>query len=70
MVHYKLAKIMIDKTGLVKVIINVMVRHHDLLDSIITDQGSLFTSKLWSSLCYFLAIKRKLSTAFYPQTDG
>ena len=30
----------------------------------------LFTSKFWSSLCYFLGIKKKLSTAFHPQTDG
>ena len=35
-----------------------------------SDRGSVFTSKFWSSLCYFLGIKQKLSTAFYPQTDG
>ena len=35
-----------------------------------TDRGSLFTSKFWSSLCYFLGIKWRLSTAFHPQTDG
>ena len=35
-----------------------------------TDRGSLFTSKFWSSLCYFLGVKRRLSTAFHPQTDG
>ena len=26
-------------------------------------------SKFWSSLCYFLGVKRRLSTAFHPQTD-
>ena len=26
--------------------------------------------KFWSSLCYFLGIKQRLSTAFHPQTDG
>ena len=70
MVHYKPVKITINAPGLAKVIINVVVRHHGLLNSIITDQGFLFTSKFWSSLCYFLGIKRKLSTAFHPQTDG
>ena len=35
-----------------------------------TDKSSLFTSKFWSSLCYFLGVKRRLSTAFHPQTDG
>ena len=70
MVYYKPVKVTIDAPGLAEVIINVVVRHHDLQDSIVTDQESLFTSKFWSSLCYFLGIKRKLSTAFHSQTDG
>ena len=48
----------------------MVVRHHGLPDSIVSDRGSVFTSKFWSSLCYFLGIKRRLSTAFHPQTDG
>ena len=36
-VHYNQVKITIDASGLAKVIINVVVRHHDILDSIITD---------------------------------
>ena len=35
-----------------------------------SDRGLLFTSKFWLSLCYFLGIKRRLSTAFHPQKDG
>ena len=70
MVHYEPVKITIDTPGLAKVIIDIVVRHHGLPDSIITDRGSLFTSKFWSLLCYFLGIQRRLSTAFYPQTDG
>ncbi len=70
MVHYEPVKVTIDAPGLAEVIINVIVRHHGVPESIITDRGSLFTSKFWSSLCYFLGIKRKLSTAFHPQTDG
>ena len=66
MMHYKLVKITINAPGLAKVIIDIVVRHQDLPDSIITDWGFLFTSKFWSSLCYFLGIKRKLSAAFYP----
>ena len=56
--------------ALAEVILNVVVRHHGLPDSIVSDRGSVFTSKFWSSLCYFLSIKRRLSTAFHPQTDG
>ena len=70
MVHYKSVKITINAPGLVKVIIDIVIRHHGLLDSIITDQGSLFTLKFWFLLWYFLGIKRKLFMAFYPQTNS
>ena len=70
MVHYKPVKITLGAPGLAKVIIDVVVSHHGLSDSIVTDQGFLFTSKFWLSLCYFFGIKRRLSTTFYPQTDG
>ena len=39
-------------------------------NSVISDRGSIFTSKYWSTLCYLLGTKRKLSTTFHPQTDG
>ena len=70
MVHYKPMKTTIDASGVAKVIIDVIVRHHGLSDSIVSDKGSVFTSEFWSSLCYFLGIKRRLSTTFHPQTDG
>ena len=70
MVHYKLVKVTIDILGLVEVILDVIVRHHGLPDLIEFDKSSLFTLKFWSLLCYFLDIKRRLSTAFHPQTDG
>ncbi len=63
-------KVTIDAPGLSEVIIDVVVHYHGVPKSIVTDQGSLFTSKFWSLLCYFLNIKKKLSTAFHPQTDG
>ena len=70
MVYYEPVKVTIDTLSFAEIIINVIVRHQGLLDSIVIDQGSLFTSKFWSLLCYFLGIKRRLSIAFYPQTDG
>ena len=45
MVYYKPVKVSIDAPGLAEVIINVVVRYIGLLDSIITNWGSLFTSK-------------------------
>ena len=70
MVHYKPVKVTIDAPGIGKVIINMVVHYHKVLELIVMDQGSLFTSKCGSLLCYFLEIKKKLFTAFHFQTDG
>ncbi len=69
MVHYEPVKVTIDAPSLAEVIIDVVVRHHRVPESIVTDRGLLFTSKFWSSLCYFLGIQKKQSTTFHPQTD-
>lgn len=45
MIHYKLIKTTIDATGLAKIIINVVIRQHSLLEYIISDRDSLFISK-------------------------
>ena len=70
MVHYEPVKITIDAPGLAEVIIDVIVWHHGLPDSIVTNKGSFFTSKFRSLLCYFLGVKQKLLTTLHPQTDG
>ncbi len=66
MVHYESVKVTIDAPNLAEVIIDVVVRHYGVTESIVTDRGSLFTSKFWSSRCSFLGIRRKLPTTFYP----
>jgi hypothetical protein len=43
---------------------------HGLPDNIVSDRGSKFVSKFWTSLCMRLNIDRKVSTAYHPQTDG
>ncbi len=45
MVNYKSVKITINAPSLAKVIINIVVWHHRVPESIMTDQSSLFTSK-------------------------
>ena len=70
MVHYELVKVTIDIPELAEVILDVIVWHYGLPNSIVTDKSSLFTSKFWSLLYYFLGIKQKLSNAFYSQTDS
>ena len=70
MVHYEPVKFTIDTPGLAEVIIDVIVRHHVLSDSIVSNRGSVYTLNIWSSLCYFLEINKRSSTAFLPKTDG
>jgi hypothetical protein len=60
----------IDAPELAEVLLRCWVKDYGLPDSIVSDRGSVFTAKFWSSLCYILKIKRRLSTAFHPQTDG
>ena len=70
MVYYKPVKVTINALGLAKVILDVVVWHHGLPNSIISDKGSLFISKFWFLLCYFFGIKQRLSTVFHLETDG
>ena len=37
--------------------------------NIILDRGSLFISAFWSEVYYYIKVKRRLSTAFYPQIN-
>ena len=66
MVHYEPVLTTLDAEQLAEVLIEAIFKYHGLPDSIITDRGSLFTSKFWSSLCYYLNVKRRLKTAFHP----
>ena len=43
---------------------------HGLPTDITTDRDTLFTSELWKETAKELQIERKMSTAFYLQTDG
>jgi hypothetical protein len=36
----------------------------------VSDRGAQFTGHLWTRICKMLRIKRRLSTAFSPETDG
>ena len=68
--HYKPVKVTINAPGLAEVILDMVVWYYDLSDSIMINRDSLFIAKFWSTLCYFLGIKRKLSTVFHLQTDS
>ena len=56
--------------GLVRLFRDNVWRLHGLPESIISDRGPQFATGLMQELNELLGIKTKLSTAFYPQTDG
>jgi len=70
MVHFILT---IEKTlaeGLARLFRDNMWKLHGLPESTISDKGPQFIAGLIKKLNKILGIKSKLSTAFYPQTDG
>ena len=69
MIYYEPVKVTIKAPRQAKVILDVVVWYHGFSDTIVSDKGLLFISKFWLLLCYFLSIKRRLSTIFHPQTD-
>lgn len=69
-VHYKSVKVTINALKFAKVLINIVLQYHSLLNSIISDWRAIFMFKFWSSLYFFFGIKRQISTKFYLLTDG
>ena len=70
MVRYLPTTVTIDSPGLAELLISACFSQYGTPRSIVSDRGTTFTSGYWSTFCYYLAIRRCLSTAFHPQTDG
>ena len=43
---------------------------HRIPTEIISDMDAKFFGEFWESLCKMLGVKRRMSTAYHPQTDG
>ena len=65
MVYYKPVNVTINTLNWAKDIINMIIRYHSLLNSIVTNQKLLFSLKFWLWICYFLNIKQKLFTTLH-----
>ena len=48
--YYKPVKVIISKLGLAKVIFNIIIKYYGILDSIVSNQGLVFTSNFVSFL--------------------
>ena len=69
MVMYVPTNKTVNAPELADIFLDVITRHGSP-EGVVSDRGSVFTSAFWSEICYHLKIKRRLSTAFHPQTDG
>jgi hypothetical protein len=47
-----------------------VIRYYGILKTIISDRDKLFTSNYWATLMAAIRTKRKLLTAYHPQTDS
>ena len=55
---------------LAKLLLKKIFADHGIPEQIINDRDKLFTSKFNTKLRKTLGIKKGMSTAFHPQTDG
>jgi transposase InsO family protein len=69
-VRYLACRKDIDAPAMARLLYKEVFSKVGILRSIILDRGTLFTLIWWSTFCYHLTVKRRLSTAFHPQTDG
>ena len=64
----------LEQNATAKDVANVFLREvwklHGLPTEIISDMDAKFSGEFWQSLCKSLNMKRRMSTAYHPQTDG
>jgi transposase InsO family protein len=60
----------ITSDGLANKFLRYVFKPYGIPEGIVSDRGTIFTSAFWRTFCYLLSCKRRLSTAFHPQTDG
>ncbi len=65
MMHYISTWKTMTAFNLINLFLDKVVWYHETFDDIISDRDFVSTSHFWTSLCYHLLIKWKLSTAFH-----
>ena len=70
MVHLVPCNESITSEQLAHLYMSYIFMRHGMPKTIISNRGSLFSSQFMRAFCEKLGMKTKLSTAYYPQTDG
>jgi hypothetical protein len=50
--------------------VNHVVKLHGMPDQVVSDRDPKFTSVFWSTVCEIWGVKKAMSSAYHPQTDG
>ena len=67
--HYFSCHKIINMSELTILLIDNIATWYEMSKNLINDCASLFISKFWSILCYYLKMKYRFNTAFHSQTD-
>ena len=70
MIRLKTTTTNISSEGVAKIYRDKIWKIHGIPKTILSDRGTQFASKFMENLTKVLGTKRKLSTAYHPQTDG
>jgi len=70
MVHFIELKEKATARDVAESLLKEVCKLHGLPAEIISDMDAKFDGEFWESLCKKLGIKRKMSTAYHPPTDG
>ena len=69
-VHLVPTTMTVTARGVMWLILKEVVRLHGILESIVSDRDTKFTSIFWKELHRLMGSKLLVSTAFHPQMDG
>ena len=50
--------------------LNTVFKLHGAPQELVSDRDTRFTSAFWTEVCQLMQIKRSMSTAYHPQSDG
>jgi hypothetical protein len=70
MARYLACRKTIDAPELAELLFERVFSLFGVPQGIVSDRGTVFTSKFWSALCFYMHVKQRLSSAYHPQTDG
>ena len=68
--YHSLTTVTVTSKGIVSLFFDNIFRLHGILDSVVSDHGTQFTSEFTRALSNLVGTEQKMSTSFHPQTDG